>query len=95
MSKKFQHCIYLCERTKLIKILFDKLRGGQPLTKKSKSKPTNAKTKEVKTKKTGKAVKAEKGERYYCEVCGCEIACIKPSAEAVVCCDEPMLLVCE
>ncbi len=64
-------------------------------TSKTKSKPTKANTKEVKAKKAEKPQKAEKGERYYCEVCGCEVACIKPGAEAIVCCDEPMLLVCE
>ena len=57
--------------------------------KRTESKPTKPRTKEVKTKK------AEKGERYYCEVCGCEIVCIKPSEAAVVCCEEPMLLVLE
>ncbi len=65
------------------------------MARKSKSKPTKAKTKEVKTKKTEKAGKTKKGERYYCDVCGCEIVFIKPSAEAVVCCDEPMLLISE
>ncbi len=44
---------------------------------------------------TKKATKTEKGERYYCEVCGCEVACIQPSEGTIVCCDEPMLLVCE
>jgi ribosomal 30S subunit maturation factor RimM len=63
------------------------------LAKKTKSKPT--KTKEVKAKKTEKPEKAEKGERYYCETCGCEVVCIEPSTEAIVCCNEPMLLVCE
>ncbi len=43
--------------------------------------------------KTKKAEKAKKGERYYCEVCGCEIVCTKPSEAAIVCCEEPMLLV--
>ncbi len=65
------------------------------MARKTKSKPTKAKTKGVKAKKTEKPQKAEKGERYYCEVCGCEVACIEPSTEAIVCCDEPMLLVCE
>jgi ribosomal 30S subunit maturation factor RimM len=63
------------------------------LARKTKSKPTKAKN--VKAKKTEKPEKAEKGERYYCEVCGCEVACIESSAEAIVCCNEPMLLVCE
>ncbi len=54
---------------------------------KKESKSTKAKTK--------KAEKVEKGERYYCEVCGCEMVCIKPSEAAVVCCEEPMVLVLE
>ncbi len=60
------------------------------LAKKTESKPNK-----TKTKKTKKAVKAEKGERYYCEVCGCEVEYIESSTEAIVCCNEPMLLVCE
>jgi hypothetical protein len=62
------------------------------LAKKTESKSIKAKTKEIKTKK---AEKVEKGERYYCEVYGCEIVCIKPSEAAVVCCEEPMVLVLE
>ena len=57
------------------------------MARKAESKSTKAKTK--------KAEKAEKGERYYCEVCGCEMVCIKPSEAAVVCCEEPMVLVLE
>ncbi len=60
------------------------------MAKKAESKPNK-----TNTKKTKKAEKVEKGERYYCEVCGCEVVCIEPSTEAIVCCDEPMLLVCE
>ncbi len=62
------------------------------MARKTESKSTKAKTKEIKTKK---AEKVEKGERYYCEDCGCEIVCIKPSEAAVVCCEEPMVLVLE
>ena len=62
------------------------------MAKKTESKPTKLKTKEVKTKK---AEKIEKGVKYYCEVCGCEIVCIKPSEASVVCCEEPMVLVLE
>jgi hypothetical protein len=62
------------------------------MAKKMESKTTERKTKEVKTKK---AAKIEKGEKYYCEVCGCEMVCVKPSEAAVVCCEEPMLLVLE
>ena len=62
------------------------------MAKKKESKPTKRKTNEVKTKK---AEKIEKGEKYYCEVCGCEIVCIEPSEAAVVCCEKPMVLVLE
>jgi len=62
------------------------------VAKKTEFKSTKPKTKEVKTKK---AEKIEKGEKYYCEVCGCEIVCIKPSEASVVCCEEPMVLVLE
>ena len=62
------------------------------MAKKMESKPTKPGTNEVKTKK---AEKIEKGEKYYCEVCGCEIVCIKPSEASVVCCEEPMVLVLE
>jgi predicted SprT family Zn-dependent metalloprotease len=62
------------------------------LARKTESKSTKAKTKAIKTKKVEKA---EKGERYYCEVCGCEIVCTKPSEAAVVCCEEPMVLILE
>jgi hypothetical protein len=57
------------------------------MAKKMESKTTERKTK--------KAAKIEKGEKYYCEVCGCEMVCVKPSEAAVVCCEEPMLLVLE
>ncbi len=60
------------------------------MARKTEFKSTKARTKEIKTKK---AEKAKKGERYYCKVCGCEIVCTKPSEAAIVCCEEPMLLV--
>ncbi len=60
------------------------------LAKKTESKPNK-----TNTKKTKKAEKVEKGERYSGEVCGCEVVCIEPSTEAIVCCDEPMLLILE
>jgi hypothetical protein len=53
-------------------------------------------TKAVKPKKkvkTKKASKAETGETYYCEVCGCEMICASDSSGEVVCCEEPMCLV--
>ncbi len=56
--------------------------------------PKPAKAKRASTKKTKKAGKAEKGEMYYCEVCGSEVVCVEDSAGAIVCCEEPMCLVC-
>ncbi len=53
-----------------------------------------AKKTETKPAKTKKAGKAEKGKTYYCEVCGCQLICVEPSAEEIVCCDQPMCLVC-
>jgi hypothetical protein len=53
-------------------------------------------TKAVKPKKkvmTKKASKAQTGQTYYCEVCGCEMVCASDSAGEVVCCEEPMCLV--
>ncbi len=62
------------------------------VAKTTESKP--AKAKRTSTKKTKKAAKAEKGEMYYCEVCGSEVVCVEDSAGAIVCCEEPMCLVC-
>ena len=58
-------------------------------TMKSEAKPVRQK-KKVRTKK---ASKAETGQTYYCEVCGCEMVCASDSEGEVVCCGEPMLLV--
>ena len=44
--------------------------------------------------KPKKAAKAEKGEMYYCEICGSEVVCVEDSAGSIACCDEPMCLVC-
>ncbi|MCZ7383940.1 MAG: hypothetical protein O8C67_11515 [Candidatus Methanoperedens sp.] len=55
------------------------------------SKPAKPKAKKAKAKK---ASKAEKGEMYYCEVCGSEVVCVEDSAGSIVCCEEPMCLVC-
>ncbi len=62
------------------------------LAQRTESRPAKAKSKKVKTKR---AAKTEAGRTYYCDVCGCEMVCVEPSEEAVVCCDEPMLLVIE
>lgn len=58
-----------------------------------------AKTAKPKSKKKAKAKKAklekaEKGSMYYCEVCGAEIVCVSPGAGELICCEEPMCLVC-
>jgi len=53
-----------------------------------------AKPKAKKKVKAKKAGKAEKGGMYYCEVCGSEIVCVEDSSGAIVCCEEPMCLVC-
>lgn len=60
---------------------------GEILSKKTESK---AKPKSVRTKK---AAKAEKGNTYFCEICGCEMECISDSAGNIMCCEEPMCLV--
>jgi len=62
---------------------------GKILAMKSEKKAVKPK-KKVKTKK---ANKAETGQTYYCEVCGCEMVCASDSAGEVVCCGEPMCLV--
>ncbi len=60
------------------------------LLAKTAAKPAKARAKKAGTRK---AKAAEKGGIYYCETCGCEMVCVEPSEEAVVCCDEPMMLV--
>jgi hypothetical protein len=62
---------------------------GKILAMKSEKKAAKPK-KKVKTKK---ASKAETGQTYYCEVCGCEMVCASSSSGEVVCCGEPMCLV--
>ncbi len=60
------------------------------LTKKTEAKPAKAKKGRTRAKK---AAKPERGQMYYCETCGCEMVCIEPGEEAVMCCDEPMIVV--
>ena len=62
---------------------------GKITARKSETKAAKPK-KKVRTKK---ATKAESGQTYYCEVCGCEMVCASDSAGEVVCCEEPMCLV--
>jgi hypothetical protein len=65
---------------------------GKIMAMKSETKAEKPKAKrKVKTKK---ASKAETGQTYYCEVCGCEMVCASDSAGEVICCSEPMVLVC-
>jgi len=44
--------------------------------------------------RTKKAQKAEKGKSYICEICGCEMDCVSDSAGTVICCEQPMMLIC-
>ena len=58
---------------------------------------TVAKTAKPKAKKkvtAKKTKKAERGAAYVCDVCGCEVVCVEDSAGSIVCCEEPMCLVC-
>ncbi|MCW3997410.1 MAG: hypothetical protein NWF10_02435 [Candidatus Bathyarchaeota archaeon] len=34
--------------------------------------------------------KAEKNCSYFCDACGCEVVCKKPSDSPLVCCDQIM-----
>jgi len=56
------------------------------------SKPKAKKT--VAKRGTKKVAKAEKGDIYFCDTCGCEMVCVEPGAEEIICCGEPMELVC-
>jgi hypothetical protein len=49
-----------------------------------------AKPKKAKTKAEG----VEKDKMYYCTVCGCKMVCVSPAAGEIICCDEPMCIVC-
>jgi desulfoferrodoxin-like iron-binding protein len=60
----------------------------------SKTVAKTAKPKAKKKVKAKKAGKAKKGEIYYCDVCGCEVVCVEPGAGEIICCEEPMCLVC-
>lgn len=65
---------------------------GKIMAMKSETKTEKPKAKrKIKTKK---ASKAETGQTYYCEVCGCEMVCASDSSGEVVCCGEPMCMVC-
>jgi len=66
-------------------------KAAEPETKAVGSK-TRA-TKPKKKVKTEKAARAESGQTYYCEICGCEMVCASDSAGEVLCCEEPMCLV--
>ncbi|MCX9085598.1 MAG: hypothetical protein OIN87_12465 [Candidatus Methanoperedens sp.] len=43
--------------------------------------------------KAMKAKKAETGQTYICEICGCEMVCTSDSSGEVVCCSEPMCII--
>ncbi len=58
---------------------------------------TVAKTAKPKAKKKAgarKAKSAERGMAYVCDVCGCEMVCVADSAGDVICCEQPMTLIC-
>lgn len=57
------------------------------MAKKKASKPKT-------TARAKKAGKTEKGQIYYCEVCGAEMVCTVSGAGEVICCEEPMCMVC-
>ena len=55
---------------------------------------SKAKPKAKKKVAAKKAKKAERGMAYVCDVCGCEMVCVSDSAGNVMCCEEPMSLIC-
>jgi hypothetical protein len=59
-----------------------------------KTEPKAEKPKSKKVVRTKKAQKAEKDKSYICEICGCEMNCVSDSAGTVICCEEPMSLIC-
>lgn len=67
---------------------------GKIMASASKTVAKTAKPKAKKKVKAKKAKKAERGQEYYCEVCGCEMVCVSDSAGNVVCCEQPMSLIC-
>lgn len=68
-------------------------RSETEATKPTARKSETGAAKPKKKVRTKKATKAESGQTYYCEVCGCEMVCASDSAGEVVCCEEPMYLV--
>ena len=64
----------------------EQLRAGKPVKVKA-AKPSKVK---AKSKKGKKMKRANKGETYYCTVCGCEVMCTTSSKSPIVCCDEVM-----
>ena len=65
---------------------------GKITAMKTESKTGKPKSKKV--VKTKKAQKAEEGMSYICEICGCEMECVSDSAGTVICCEQPMMLIC-
>jgi len=73
-----------------------KITARKPETETARTTGRKSETGTAKPKRkvrTKKATKAESGQTYYCEVCGCEMVCASDSAGEVVCCEEPMCLV--
>ena len=71
-----------------------KERGKIMASAKTVAKTAKPKAKAKKKAKAKTAKKAERGAAYVCEVCGCEVVCVSDSAGHVVCCEEPMCLIC-
>ncbi len=67
---------------------------GKIMASASKTVAKTAKPKAKKKVTAKKTKKAERGAAYVCEVCGCEVVCVEDSAGSIVCCEEPMCLVC-
>ena len=64
------------------------LRSRKPEKAKAAGKKTPSRAKKGKKMK-----KADKGETYYCGVCGCEIVCTTESESPLVCCEEVMYVI--
>ena len=71
-----------------------KERGKIMASAKTVAKTAKPKAKAKKKAQAKTAKKAERGAAYVCEVCGCEVVCVSDSAGNVVCCEEPMCLIC-
>jgi len=71
------------------KAFLEQLRSRKPVKVKAAKQP-KTKTRSGKGKKMSRA---EKGETYYCTVCGCEVMCTTSSESPIICCDEEMCII--